>query len=181
MSTILPWLLDNMADISKNFVEIEDAMQVKVNEEIAIQTSFENLYIFEKAKASNKTLESTKYRDQVASFREEISKLNKQLVAEIDGALMKRVVLTREIRAKYEEKLANEKTAFTTAHSRLTKETRVATSTCDEKNVELEILTADLSASFVASEEKVAAEICKCKRCSRSFTRFKPARCNHPH
>ena len=82
-----------MADISKKLAEIEDDMQVKVNDEIGIQTSFKNLYILEKAKASNKTLESIKYRDQVASMREEISKLYKHLVAEIVGALIKRVVL----------------------------------------------------------------------------------------
>ena len=80
MNTIFPWFSENMTDISKKLAEIEDDMQVKVNEEIAIQTSFKNLYILEKAKISSKTLESVKYREQVASMREEISKLNKHLV-----------------------------------------------------------------------------------------------------
>ena len=104
MSTILPWFFENMADISNKLAEFEDAMKAKLNEEIAIQTSFKNLYILEKAKASNKTLESIKYRDQVASMREEISKLNKHLVVEIVGALVKHVVLRSEIRDEYEEK-----------------------------------------------------------------------------
>ena len=36
ISTIFPWFSENMADISKKLAEIEDAMQVKVKEEIAI-------------------------------------------------------------------------------------------------------------------------------------------------
>jgi hypothetical protein len=47
-------------------------------------------------------------------LREEISKLNKHLVAEIDEALIKRVVLRSEIRDEYEGKLAIEKVTFTT-------------------------------------------------------------------
>ena len=65
-----------MADISKKLAEVKDDMQVKMNYEIPIQTSIKNLYIREKAKASSKTLESIKYRDQVASMLEGISKLN---------------------------------------------------------------------------------------------------------
>ncbi len=80
MSTILPWFSENMADISKKLVEIEVTMQVKLNEEVDIQTSFKNLYILEKAKASSKTLEGIKYREQVASMREEFSKLNETTV-----------------------------------------------------------------------------------------------------
>ena len=76
MSTNLPWFSEYMANISKKLAEIKDAMQVKLNGEIAIQTSFKNLHILEKAKASSNTLESIKYRDHVASLREEISKLN---------------------------------------------------------------------------------------------------------
>ena len=71
MSTIFSWFSKNMADISKKLAEIEDAMQFKVKDEIAIQTSFKNLYILEKAKASSKTLEIIKYREQVASMRKE--------------------------------------------------------------------------------------------------------------
>ena len=97
MSTIFPWFSENMADISKKLAEIKDAMQVKVKEEIAIQTSFKNMYILKKAKTSIKTLESVKYREQVASMREEISKLNEHLVTKIAGALMKRVVFRGEI------------------------------------------------------------------------------------
>jgi len=119
MSNILPWFLENMADTSKKLAEIEDDMRVKVNDEIAIQTSVKNLYILEKAKASNKTLESIRYRDQVTSMREEISKLNKHLVTEIVEALIKRVVLRSEIHDEYEEKLAIEKAAFTAVQSRL--------------------------------------------------------------
>ena len=104
MSTILPRFSENMADISKKLAEIEDDMHVKLNKEITIQASLKNLYIREKAKARNKTLESIKYRDQVASMREEISKLNKHLVVEIVGAFMKHVVLRSEIRDEYEEK-----------------------------------------------------------------------------
>ena len=106
MSFIFPWFSENMADTSKKLAEIEDAMQVKkVKEEIAIQTSFMNLYILEKSKISSKTLESVKYREQVESMREEISKLNNHLVTEIAEALMKRVVLRSEIRDEYEEKI----------------------------------------------------------------------------
>ena len=76
MSTFVPWFLENMADISKKLVEIEDAMQVKVNDEIANRTRCNNIYFLEKSKASKKTLESIKYRDQVASMLEGISKLN---------------------------------------------------------------------------------------------------------
>ena len=47
-------VLRELADISKKLAEIEDDMQVKVDDEIAIQTSFEDLYILEKAKASSK-------------------------------------------------------------------------------------------------------------------------------
>ena len=113
MSTILPWFSKDMADISMKLAEIEDAMQVKVNDEIAIQTSFNNLHILEKAKASSKILVSIKYRDQVPSMREEISKLNKHLVVEIVEALIKRVVLRSEIRDENEQKLVIEKAAFT--------------------------------------------------------------------
>ena len=80
MITIFPWFSENMADIPKKLAKIEDAMQVKVKEEIAIQPSFKNLYILEKAKISSKTLESVKYCEQVANMREEISKLNNHLV-----------------------------------------------------------------------------------------------------
>ncbi len=119
MSTILPWFPENMTDITKKFTEFEDAMQAKLKEEMAIQTSFKNLYILEKAKTSTKTLESLRYRQQVESMREEMSKLNEHLVTEIAGALMKRVVLRSEIRDEYEEKIAIERAAFTTGKRRL--------------------------------------------------------------
>ena len=163
MSTILAWFYLGMADIYKKLAEIKDVMQVKLNEEIAIQTNLKNLYNLEKAKASNKTIESIKYHDQVASMREEINKLNKHLVAEIVEALIRRVVLRSEIREEYEAKLAIEKVAFTTVQSRLTEEIRDITSTCDKMNVELELLTAELSASFVAFDEKDAAEVASAK------------------
>ena len=89
ISTIFPLFLENVADISKKLAEIQYAMQVKVKEEIAIETSFKNVYILEKAKISSKTLESVKYREQVANMREEISKLNKHLA-------------TRDSRGSYE-------------------------------------------------------------------------------
>jgi len=152
-----------MADIPKKLTGIEDAMQVKVKDEIAIQTSFENLYIFEKTKASSKTLESIKAREQVASMREEISKLNKQLVTVIAEALNTRVVLRSEIRDEYEEKLAIERATFSTAQSKLIEEIRDFTSMCDKMNVELELLTAAISASFVAFDEEVAAEVASAK------------------
>ena len=69
MSTILPWFSENMADISKKLAEFEDAMQTKLRDEIAVQTSFKNLYIQEKAKTSKATLESVKCRQQVESMR----------------------------------------------------------------------------------------------------------------
>jgi hypothetical protein len=58
-------------------------MQAKLKEEIAIQTSFKNQYILEKAKISSKTLESLRYRQQVESMREETSKVNEHLVSEM--------------------------------------------------------------------------------------------------
>ena len=92
-----------------------------------------------------------------------MSKLNEHLVTEIAGALMKRDVLRSEIRDEYEEKMAIERAAFTTAQSRLTKNTRNLTSTCDKIKPELELLTAELSASFVAFDEKVDAEVASAK------------------
>jgi len=83
MSTILPWLSKNMTDISKKLAEFEDAMHAKLKEEIATQSSFKNLYILEKAKTSIKPLESLKYRQQVESMREEMSKVNEHLVSEM--------------------------------------------------------------------------------------------------
>jgi len=159
MSTVIPWFSEKMADISKKLAEIEDAMHVKVKEGIAIQTSFKNLYILEKAKTSSKTLDSLIYREQVASMREGISKLNERVVTEIAGALMKRVVLRSEIRDEYEEKIVIERAAFTNAHRRLMEGIRDLTSTRDKMRVELEFLTAELSSSSVAFDEKVGAEV----------------------
>jgi len=115
MNTILPCFSENMADISKKLAEFEDAMQAKLKEEIAIQTSFMNFYILEKAKTSSRTIECVKYRQQVASIREEISKFNEHLVLEIAGTCMKRAILISEKRDKYEEKMVIERAAFTTA------------------------------------------------------------------
>jgi hypothetical protein len=109
-----------MADISEKLAETEDAMQVKVKDEIAIQTSFENLYILEKAKTSSRPLESIRYCEQVASMREEISKLNKHLVTEIAEALIKSIVLISKIRDECEENMGIERNAFTAAQRRLT-------------------------------------------------------------
>ena len=163
MSTIFPWFSKNMADISKKLAEIEDVVQVKVKDEIAIQTSFKNLYNLEEAKISNKTLGSIRYREQVASMREEISKLNNHLVTEIAEAIMKRVVLRSEIRDGCEEKISIERVVVTPAQSKLTEKIRYLTSTCDKMKVELELLTAELSASFVAFDEKVASEFTSAK------------------
>ena len=95
-------------------------MQAKLRDEIAVQTSFKNLYIQEKAKTSRATLESLKCRQQVESMREELSNVNERLVSEMDHALMKRVVLRSEIRVKHEEKIAIDMAAFFTAKKRLT-------------------------------------------------------------
>ncbi len=81
----------------KKMAEFEDDMQIKLKEEITIQSSFKNLYILEKAKTSSKTLESIKYRQQVESLRKEMSKVNEHLVSEMNHALMKRVILRSEI------------------------------------------------------------------------------------
>jgi len=142
MSIVFPWFSENVADVLKKLAKIEAVMQVKVNDEITIQISFKNLYILEKPKASNKTLEKIKYRDQVASMREDISKLNKHLIDEIVEAHIKRVVLRNEIREEYEEKMVIEKGAFITVQNRFTEEIRYLTSTCDKMNVEFELLTA---------------------------------------
>ena len=72
---------------------------------------------------------------------------------------MKRVVLKSEIRDEYEEKLAIEKDAFTTVKRYLSEEIRELSTTCDKMNVELELLTAKLSDSSVAFDEKVAQEV----------------------
>jgi hypothetical protein len=120
MSNILPWFSENMADISRKLAEFEDAMQAKLRDEIAVQTSFKNLYIQEKAKTSRATLESLRCREHVESMREGLSNVNKRLVSEIAHALMKRVILRSEIRDEYEEKIAIDMAAFTTAKKRLT-------------------------------------------------------------
>ena len=108
-----------MTYISKKLAEFEDAMQAKLKEVIAIQTSFKNLFILEKANTSKKTLESVRYREQVESMREEMSKVNKHLVSEMAHALINHVNLRSEIRDEYEEKIGIERTAFTTAKRRL--------------------------------------------------------------
>jgi len=72
---------------------------------------------------------------------------------------MKRVILKSEIRDEYEEKIAIERVAFTIAKRKMTKEIRDLASICDKRNVELELLTAELSASSVAFDEKIAAEV----------------------
>ena len=89
-------------------------------DEIAVQTCFKNLYIQEKAKTSRATLESVKCRQQVESVQEELSNVNGRLLSKMAHALMKRVVLRSEFRAEYEEKIVNDKGAFTTAKKRLT-------------------------------------------------------------
>jgi len=163
MSTIFPWFSKNMADISKKLAEIEDVVQVKVKDEIAIQTSFKNLYNLEEAKISNKTLGSIRYREQVASMREEISKLNNHLVTEIAEALMNRVILRSETRDEYEENISIERVAFTTDMRRLTEKIRDLHSTSDKLRVQLDLRRAELSASSVAFGEKVAGEVASAK------------------
>ncbi len=120
MSTIIPWFSENMADISRKLAEFEDAMQAKLRDEIAVQLKFKNSYIQEKAKTSKATLEGVKCRQQVKSMREELSNVNERLVSKMAHALMKRVVLRSEVRAEYEEKIAIDKGAFTTAKKSLT-------------------------------------------------------------
>jgi hypothetical protein len=50
---------------------------------------------------------------------------------------MKRVVLRSEVRGEYEEKIAIDRVAFTTAKKRLTKQVQDLTSICDKRKVEL--------------------------------------------
>ncbi len=110
-----------MADISRKLAEFEDAIQAKLREEIAIQTSFKNLYIQEKAKTNKATLESVMCRQQVESnMREELSNVNERLVSGVARAHMKRAILRSEIRDEYEEKITIDMAAFTTAKKRLT-------------------------------------------------------------
>jgi hypothetical protein len=156
-----------MADIPSKLAEFEGALQAKLREEIAIQTSFKNLYIQEKAKTSRATLESIRCRQQVEIVREELSSVNERLVSEIVHALMKRVILRSEIRDEYEEKIAIERAAFTTAKKRLTKQIQDLTSICDTRNGELELLTAELSASFFCCLRREGrCGGCKSKSCS---------------
>jgi len=68
-----------------------------------------------------------------------------------------------EIRGEYEEKIAIDRAAFITAEKRLTEEVQALTSICEKRKVELELLTAKLSASSVAFDEKVAAEVASAK------------------
>jgi hypothetical protein len=110
----------NMADISKKLAEFEDVMHAKLRNEIAVQTNFKNLNIQEKAKTSKATLESAICREQVESMREELSNVNERLVSEMAHALMKRVILRSEKRYEYEETIAIDMFAFTTAKKRLT-------------------------------------------------------------
>ena len=59
--------------------------------------------------------------------------------------------------------MAIERAAFTTSQSKLIEEIRDLTSTCDKMRVELKLFTVELSASSVAFDEKVAAEITSAK------------------
>ena len=138
-------------------------MKAKLRDEIAVQTNFKNQYIQEKAKTSRATLESVSCRQQVESMREELSNVNERLVSEMDHALMKRVILRSEIRNEHEEKIAIDMGALTTAKKRLAEQIQALTSICDKRKEELELLTAELSASFVAFVEKVAAEVASMK------------------
>ena len=78
-------------------------------------------------------------------------------------ALMKRVILRSEIRDEYEEKIAIDRGAFTTVKKRLTEQIQALTSICGKRKEELELLTAELSASFAAFDEKVVAEVVSAK------------------
>jgi hypothetical protein len=96
-------------------------------------------------------------------MREELSNVNERLVSEMTHALMKRVVLRSEIRAQYEEKIVIDRGAFTTAKKRVTEQIQALTSICDKRKEELELLTAELSASFVAFYETAVAEVASAK------------------
>ena len=96
-------------------------------------------------------------------MREDLSNVNERLVSEMAHALMKRVVLRSETQAEYEEKIAIDRAAFTTAKKRLTEQIQARTSICDKRKVELELLTAELSASSVAFDEKVVADVASAK------------------
>jgi hypothetical protein len=76
---------------------------------------------------------------------------------------MKRVMLRSEIRDEYEQKIAIERAAFTTAKTRLVEQIRDLTSICDKRYVELELLTAELFAYYVVFDEKVAVEVASAK------------------
>ena len=82
-----------MADISRKLAEFEDDVQAKLRDEIAVQASFKNLHIQEKAKTRRATLESVECCQQVESLREHLSTVDERLVLELAHALMKRVVL----------------------------------------------------------------------------------------
>jgi len=71
--------------------------------------------------------------------------------------------LRSEKRDECEEKIAIERAAFTTAQSKFTKKIRDLTSTCDKMRVELELLMTELSASYTAFDENVAAEVASAK------------------
>jgi hypothetical protein len=96
-------------------------------------------------------------------MREELSHVNERLVSEMAHALMKRVVLRIEIRGEYEEKIAIDRAAFITARKSLTEQIQALNSICDKRKVDLELLTAELSASYVAFDEKVAADVASAK------------------
>ncbi len=97
IGAILPWFSEKLADISRKLAKFEDAMQAKLREEIAIQTSVKNLYIQEKAKTSSATLESIRCRQHIESMREEMPNVNERLVSKMAHALMKRDILRSEI------------------------------------------------------------------------------------
>ena len=60
-------------------------------------------------------------------------------------------------RVAHEEKLANEMFASTTANSTLSIQLASNSSACDEKNIEIERLQAELSTTCVVFDEKVVA------------------------
>jgi hypothetical protein len=92
-----------------------------------------------------------------------MSNVNERLVLELAHALMKGVILRSEIRDEYDGKIAIERAAFITAKKRVIEHIQDITSICDKRKVEMELLTAELSASFVAFDEKVVAEAASAK------------------
>ena len=68
-----------------------------------------------------------------------------------------------DLRVAHEEKLADEFSSSTTANSTLYIQLAFFSSACDEKNIEIGRLQAELSAVCVALDEKVAEEVARAR------------------